>query len=523
MPNDLVLEIFSRLPAKSVAMCCCVSKLWASILNSQYFRELFLRRSSSHPRLLFAVRGYENTTRKWKFFSSPQPHYSLDKSSHHVVTADSHMKYSEDMQLYFCSYASGLMCCRQNKWIPKENEMHIVHVICNPSTGQYVLLPKLRIYDNHYGFSRSSLVFDPVNRQFKVLFLAHNVQRIITLGTGEMRWRNIQFFDKGICINGILYYLDFTRDDDDTWPQTQILVCFDVRSEKFKIIEEKEVVECFDEFLINYKGKLGGVKTNYAGETLQLRMWVLEDFKKQKLSEYVYNLPKNELIVDDNVSDVGMTARSEFVLLLGDYTSVPLYVFFFNPESNTLQTVEIQGFEGLRNFEIDQVEVFVDYVEDLRFDFMKTSLLPEQKLKDTAGTSTSSKDHLLKDPGTTYAATSTSPTEDTSTKPTGTSTSSKAQLQQGRGKFESINKFDALCLLDDHVDDLRFDVMKTSLPEQKPKQTSTSSRVDTSVKFSPINNDVSFRRPMHVAVSSNVFSENLRKGWYVSLCSLLVY
>ena len=251
MPTDLILEIFSRLPAKSVAVCCCVSKLWASILNSQDFRELFLTRSSSRPRLLFAIQGLYNN---WRFFSSPHPHYSSDKSSH-VVTADSYMKYLEDMRRYFCSYASGLMCFRQSRWICKETELYIVHVICNPSTGQYDLLPKLIL--NFCGDWTSFLGFDPVDRQFKVMFTDYNVQRIITLGTGELRWRNIQCSlphqaqNEGICINGILYYSGFTG---DSWPHSRILVCLIVRSEIFNFIEEEDVVECFNGVLINYKG-----------------------------------------------------------------------------------------------------------------------------------------------------------------------------------------------------------------------------------------------------------------------------
>ncbi|CAN6999356.1 unnamed protein product [Brassica rapa subsp. trilocularis] len=212
MPTDLIVNIFSRLPAKSVAVCCCMSKLWASILNSQDFRELFLTRSSSRPRLLFAIQGTYNNI--WRFFSSPQPHYSSDKSSHEV-TADSYMKYLEDMRPYFCSYASGLMCFRQSRWIRKETELYIVHVICNPSTGQYDLLPKLIL--NYCGDSTSFLGFDPVDKQFKVMFTDYNVQRIITFGSGELRWRNIhcslphQGPNEGICINGIFVLLGFYR------------------------------------------------------------------------------------------------------------------------------------------------------------------------------------------------------------------------------------------------------------------------------------------------------------------------
>lgn len=82
---------------------------------------------------------------------------------------------------------------------------------------------------------------------------------------------------KGYASMGFLYYSGFTG---VSWPYSPILVCFDVRSEEFNFIEEEEVVECFNGFLINYKGKLGVVKTYYDGSTLQLRMWVLEDLEK---------------------------------------------------------------------------------------------------------------------------------------------------------------------------------------------------------------------------------------------------
>ncbi|CDY19139.1 BnaA04g18790D [Brassica napus] len=35
LPDDLILEIFSRLPSKFIARCRCLSKLWASTLRDQ--------------------------------------------------------------------------------------------------------------------------------------------------------------------------------------------------------------------------------------------------------------------------------------------------------------------------------------------------------------------------------------------------------------------------------------------------------------------------------------------------------
>ncbi|KAF2566583.1 hypothetical protein F2Q68_00024673 [Brassica cretica] len=50
-PIDLVIEIFSRLPLKSIALCRCVSKRWSSVLRRPDFTELFFTRSSNRMRI----------------------------------------------------------------------------------------------------------------------------------------------------------------------------------------------------------------------------------------------------------------------------------------------------------------------------------------------------------------------------------------------------------------------------------------------------------------------------------------
>ncbi|CAL9216884.1 unnamed protein product, partial [Arabidopsis halleri] len=63
--------------------------------------------------------------------------------------------------------------------------------------------------------------------------------------------------------------------------------------------------------------------------------------------ENVYSLPETIVLqCHYNICVVGMTATSEIVL--SEYntsTSKPFYyVFYFNPERNTIQSVKIQGF-----------------------------------------------------------------------------------------------------------------------------------------------------------------------------------
>ncbi|KAF3543270.1 hypothetical protein DY000_02001884 [Brassica cretica] len=77
------MEILSRLPLKSIGRCCCVSKLWASILGLPYFLDLFATRSSARPHMLFACRR----DGKVLFFSAPQPQ-NFDVNSSSDVTAN---------------------------------------------------------------------------------------------------------------------------------------------------------------------------------------------------------------------------------------------------------------------------------------------------------------------------------------------------------------------------------------------------------------------------------------------------
>ncbi|KAF8083776.1 hypothetical protein N665_0753s0014, partial [Sinapis alba] len=230
IPVELNLDILSRLPEKSVARFRCVSKVWASILGGQDFKDLFLAKSSTQPRLLFGIE--ENN--KWSIYSLPQRPRA---------------------------YASGLFYF----YVDKEIWSHV--------------LPYIRRYRKTYSF----FGFDPVYKQFKVLFMAYPFgpgdHRIMTLGTMGMRWRKIkcslrhECVSSGICINGILYYLGDLSDcvNNSEMIDSFVIVCFYVRS--------------------NYKGKLGLVYyEDQSDNAIKLRVWVLEDVEKQEWSKYAFTL-----------------------------------------------------------------------------------------------------------------------------------------------------------------------------------------------------------------------------------------
>ncbi|KAJ4912822.1 F-box and associated interaction domains-containing protein [Raphanus sativus] len=358
IPNDLIVDIFSRLPAESVARCRCLSKLWGSILHRPYFTELLLTRSWARPRLLFALKRQGS----WSFYSLPQLRQDLyhdNKASPPLVAyPDFHLKFPEHICPEYHGFTSGLIFFSSMRITPKVRKEETV--ICKPRTGQYASVPKL-LRDG-----KSFLGFDPIGKQFKVLFIdqtvtySPDVNRVLTLGNGIMEWRKINcpwslfqcVLDEGICINGILFFLAKRR---HFGPCDVNIVCFDVRSEEFKCTGVVEWDSSYAK-LVNYKGKLGVV--TWKG-LYELSISVLEDVEKHEWSEYVYTLPENNILDSFNYFIAGVTATGEIVFSR-NVTRGPFYVVYFSLESSTLQSVEIRGLESGH-----RVCAYVDLVEDI--------------------------------------------------------------------------------------------------------------------------------------------------------------
>ncbi|CAA7036787.1 unnamed protein product [Microthlaspi erraticum] len=375
MPIDLILEILSRATAKSVARFRLASKFCASIVRRPDFTELFLTRSSARPRLLFFI----ERPSEWSFYSSPQP--ALERpgnewrfnSSSLVVTADSQIKSPGDMDSECCRPVSGFIYF-PNVHTKKRGKI-TVPVVYNPSTGQYTSLPQ-RTMRTTFRFIQSLLGYDPIDKQFKVLLYNYDkcVYHILTFGAGKISWRKMDYepthepLYQGICINGILYCLARAYGMDPLR-----VACFDVRSEKHWFLDTQSMSESLRSpyRLIDYMGKLGVTYWNWQTSQpdgmriIRLNLWVLKDVEKQEWSERVFLVrPVVECELFDDLSVVGATATGEIVFSMNS-TTTPFYVFYFSPERDTTERVEIQGFEAFEN--PCNVFTFVDHVENQKF------------------------------------------------------------------------------------------------------------------------------------------------------------
>ncbi|KAJ4892913.1 F-box protein DOR [Raphanus sativus] len=376
LPIELVIDIFSRLSLKSIAFCRCVSKPWASVLGRSDFRDLRLTRSQATPRLLFAF--WEGN--KLFFLSSPQPQSPDDDMS--VVAADHHVSFSFDhpVKAIFAS-VNGFVCVRikGHRFVKGKRYKVDESVMCNPSTGQSFTIPRMKTRTRVVGIVRF-LGYDPVEKLHKVLGMVRGHRsrtmdhQVLTLGGGTEKattWRMTECIPcvssklrENICINGVLYYIEA----DPDWSGDHMIICFDVRSEKYSFVKPPK--RELHHKLLDCNGKLALVPMgkSYSFNSETVKMWVLEDPERHEWSKRVYIFtPMWKNVVDRlrSFEIVGVTGPNEF-LMSSTYSSEPFQVYYCNFDKETVTRVVIQGVGALRDGRGYSIHTCLNHVEDVK-------------------------------------------------------------------------------------------------------------------------------------------------------------
>ncbi|KAG2277753.1 hypothetical protein Bca52824_060308 [Brassica carinata] len=171
IPMELKLEILMKLPPRSIARLRFASKHLSSIILGKDFTELYMTRSSTQPRrhLVSVHRG----SHMQLFHSFSQEEHPSSNSNDndkvsYTLDPDDNDKVSytldPDVRYLFTPPVRGLICGRKG----------IKMVIGNPSTGQFVTLPRIKTRKKEI---LSVFGYDPVNDVYKVLCLTVITQR----------------------------------------------------------------------------------------------------------------------------------------------------------------------------------------------------------------------------------------------------------------------------------------------------------------------------------------------------------
>ncbi|KAI3931081.1 hypothetical protein MKW92_011417 [Papaver armeniacum] len=262
LDDDIVYEILSRLPVKSLMRFKCVSKHWYSVIQKdRHLIDLHFHRSKVRTSLLLTVpkerngyiesRSFDEDLYPFRYFLATADLLCENGEVPSVVNTSTR---EMDMGSYsFSKPINGLIClCDLEK-------NHGVRV-CNLSTREIATWIKSTFLSNldfkhkgaHYlSSSRCNLGFDPATKEHKVvcIWAIHGGPVCEVLTLGDRIWRIIDdvipaynytysySYGDSIYVNGSIYYNPKMKMFDDEDDDPIVIVAFDVGKEKFRAIE----------------------------------------------------------------------------------------------------------------------------------------------------------------------------------------------------------------------------------------------------------------------------------------------
>lgn len=285
---DVVSNILSRLPVKSILPWKTVSKLWYSIIRSPSFMKMHLRYSKDNPIYLLYP-------------------YVDEITDVYLVTAEANGLTTERITLPGCQNLSflslncchnGLVCFTNCPWDPDSNRTKVVVTdveirICNPATRDVQLLPQGSPSEKEPTIGVAfGLCEYKVFRIFHPKSEPQNTRiecEVFSSSTGT--WRGIgsvpqcPMHSDNVYVDGKVYWFIVSEEDHEV-PGSILSVDME---ENFRIIELPEEVTAHA-FLIDLDGQLSLVAIY--DDDLIMDIWVLRscsdaDCWDRKCSDYI--------------------------------------------------------------------------------------------------------------------------------------------------------------------------------------------------------------------------------------------
>ncbi|KAF6154050.1 hypothetical protein GIB67_018972 [Kingdonia uniflora] len=255
LPQEIITDILSRLPAKSVGRCKCVSKVWLNFVSDPLFLKLHLKRSkgnSEHKIVIATFNGFFLT-----IGSADRVLEGTPEGNQTIVLRHPLLETQVNI-IFILGSHDGLLLVRQ---------VNIISV-WNPTTGEYISVPCENVHSGScdmrfpiYGFG-----YDESTDDYKVVSLAtinKSYSEVCIYSLRNNSWRtireNVPFFSfdglkmprfYGILINGALHWRlrSFSRSTD-----FESIFSFNLRNEMFQEIPLPKINQGWFEI-----GDLGG-------------------------------------------------------------------------------------------------------------------------------------------------------------------------------------------------------------------------------------------------------------------------
>ncbi|CAA7057833.1 unnamed protein product [Microthlaspi erraticum] len=376
IPHDLIAEILSRLPTKSILRSRSVSKLWSSITTTPDFINSFASRSlaSAQPCVLLIFSKLDQLF----VFSSPIHQNNTHPPPPPDQTESYQFTIPNNGLLHRHGSVHGLI------YFDTSTQL----MIWNPTLKRIITFPELQGSEGKY--KTTLLGYDPVDRKYKALCIFRGYKNgILTLGAQES-WRMLPKDDfplhycvsEGcvICINGVIYYTVILNVyDSNDFSEEHGVMSFDLQSEKFRFI--KYPMENHKSLsFVSYERRLALMIGSNGRSSTEL--WILEDAENHQWEYKQFPPPQLPYIIWilRGLRLKGVTDAGEFIYVSTPYDTNDIRspshindeerssyerfdILYFDPKKNSSRQVKLRGI-GFDDFE--RLELYeYDFMKDL--------------------------------------------------------------------------------------------------------------------------------------------------------------
>ncbi|KAL9230471.1 hypothetical protein vseg_005817 [Gypsophila vaccaria] len=358
IPQELMINILSRLPANSVGRCRCVSKPWRCLLSEAHFIKAHLDRTKEFMdnALLMLVSSDSNTT-----YSAKIAHNALSETIA-LVTELGYVVSSE-------FWTEGMPSCDGLILIEDDTDKRL---LVNPTTKVVRELPvSPYALDPHTSFTMYGLGYDHVSDDYKVVRLSYyNTDNgygyesesesesesdcaevfvnVYSVRSGI--WKQVEsspynhvvgHVTAGIFASGRIHWLASTTSDYSS--QSSVLVGFDLTEEKFYEVPAPSLIEG-DSFVFKRLVVLGGCLSIFPScPNKETDIWMMREYGV-KQSWTKFSIVDDQKAVSEFRPIVFMEGQRE-VVMLKDEETVAQKMVMYDLDSSTFKDITIHGID----------------------------------------------------------------------------------------------------------------------------------------------------------------------------------
>ncbi|KAL3507355.1 hypothetical protein ACH5RR_032737 [Cinchona calisaya] len=347
-PHELLIEIISRLPVKSLVKFKCVSRTWFSLISNPHFIKTHLINSSKkddfgHHGLILTVLP-PNSHSHLKQCSVESTLDVAATTTSEVTEIDYPMK-NPYKSVWVVGSCDGLVCIAI-----EEDDLFL----WNPSIRKSKKLPDLGVKIKHGCYMIFGFGYDNLNDDYKVVgvfcvFCGGNVYetevRVYSLKSDA--WKRIEDFKGGVLLddsgkyaNGKLHWASSHGfDSNPSWK----IISLDLGSETYGEVERPEYGDGLYDWTFGVLGGCLSVLFDY--ERTRADVWVMKEYGVRDSWSKVVSVP---YLGDPEKSRYSMPVcllrNGEILLVFGSGLAV------YNPKSSAFRYPQVNGLEEVNMY-----------------------------------------------------------------------------------------------------------------------------------------------------------------------------